>query len=264
MPGPGVTLAGPSRTGALVGVTWGAALLGLLLTAWLGFWQLDRAAQKLALQAQIQQRARLPTLVQADLPSSAEAAVQQHYRRVLLQGRWLGQHTVYLDNRQMNARPGFFVVTPLLLADGTAVPVQRGWLGRDFIDRTQLAPVPTPSGTVQVIGRLAPPPSKLFQLGRADAGLIRQNLDLDAWALEIGQPLRPWSVQQADAGMLATAADGPVLADGLQRQWPAAAVDVGKHHGYAFQWFSLCALIAGLAVWFLLLRPRLSARPPDS
>ena len=255
MAGPGVTMAGPSRSIALL---WVAALLGLLLTARLGFWQLGRAAQKLTLQAQIQQRSALPTLSQADLPRNADAAAQQHYRRVALQGRWLGQHTVYLDNRQMNARPGFFVVTPLLLADGTAVAVQRGWVGRDFIDRKRLAPVPTPGGMVQVSGRLAPPPSKLFQLGGADAGLIRQNLDLDAWGLEIHQPLRPWSVQQSDDGA------APAAADGLLRQWPAPAVDVGKHHGYAFQWFSLCALIAGLAVWLLLLRPRLSARNPSA
>ena len=260
-PGPGVTMAGPSRSVALL---WVAALLGMLLSARLGFWQLDRAAQKLTLQAQIQQRSALPTLAQADLPRHADAAVQQHYRRVTLQGRWLGQHTVYLDNRQMNARPGFFVVTPLLLADGTAVPVQRGWLGRDFIDRKRLAPVPTPGGTVQVSGHLAPPPSKLFQLGGADAGLIRQNLDLDAWALELHQPLRPWSVQQSDEGTALAAAAVPAPADGLLRQWPAAALDVGKHHGYAFQWFSLCALIAGLAVWFLLLRPRLSTRNPSA
>ena len=257
-------MARPSRSVALL---WIAALLVMLLTARLGFWQLDRAAQKLALQAQMQQRAMLPTLAQADLPQSAEAAAQQYYRRVALQGRWLGQHTVYLDNRQMNARPGFFVVTPLLLADGTALLVQRGWVARDFIDRTRLAPVVTPDGTVQVLGRLAPAPSKLLQLGGLDSGSIRQNLDPEAFALEIQQPLRPGSVQQTDDSGAPVPAQLP--ADGLLRQWPAPAVDLGKHHGYAFQWFSLCALIAGLVVWFLVLRPRLltrklSARPPSS
>ena len=271
-----MTLPGPSRSVALL---WLAALLGMLLTARLGFWQLGRAEQKLALQAQIQQRATLPTLAQADLPGNAEAAAQQHYRRVALQGRWLGQHTVYLDNRQMNARPGFFVVTPLLLADGTAVLVQRGWLARDFIDRTRLAPLATPDGVVLVIGRLAPPPSKLFALGGPDGGPIRQNLNLEAFAQEIHQPLRPGSVQQSDDSGAPLPAHLPthppahppahLPADGLLRQWPAPAVDVGKHHGYAFQWFSLCALIAGLAAWFLVLRPRLlsrklSARPPSS
>ena len=44
--------------------------------------------------------------------------------------------------------------------------------------------------------------------------------------------------------------------DGLLRQWPEVAVDVSKHHGYAVQWFALCALITALYVWFQILRPR--------
>ena len=250
-----------SRSTALL---WAAALLGMMLTARLGVWQLARADQKLALQAQIQQRSALPALGLADLPGTAEAAAAQHYRPVLLAGRWLTQHTVYLDNRQMNGRPGFFVVTPLRLADGSAVAVQRGWLPRDFVDRSRLAPVPTPAGDVRVAGRLAPPPSKLFALGSADTGVIRQNLDLDQWSLDLKLPLRWLSVQQTDPAPAvpeASAGAAPPPADGLLRQWPAPAVDVGKHHGYAFQWFSLCAVIAGLAVWFLILRPRLPTRP---
>lgn len=253
-----MTAPGRPRSKALL---WVAALLGIALTARLGVWQLARADQKLALQAQIQQRGVLPPLAGADLPSNADAAAALHYRPVVLVGRWLAQHTVYLDNRQMNGRPGFFVLTPLLLADGSAVVVQRGWLPRDFIDRSRLAAVPTPAGEVQVAGRMAPPPSKLFALGGADTGTIRQNLELDRWAIEIHQPLRPLSVQQADPAPGAALAPLPSLSDGLLRQWPAAAVDVSKHHGYAFQWFSLCAVIAGLAGWFLILRPRLPPRP---
>jgi surfeit locus 1 family protein len=48
--------------------------------------------------------------------------------------------------------------------------------------------------------------------------------------------------------------------DGLLRQWPRPAVDVQKHYGYAFQWFALGALMAGLYVWFQLVRPRLRRR----
>jgi surfeit locus 1 family protein len=43
--------------------------------------------------------------------------------------------------------------------------------------------------------------------------------------------------------------------DSLLRQWPEVALDVGKHHGYAFQWFALCALIVGLTAWFQFIRP---------
>jgi surfeit locus 1 family protein len=47
------------------------------------------------------------------------------------------------------------------------------------------------------------------------------------------------------------------VGDGLMRQWPRPAVDVQKHYGYAFQWFALCGLMAGLYVWFQLIRPRI-------
>jgi surfeit locus 1 family protein len=251
-----------------------AAVLAAALTARLGVWQLDRARQKLDLQARIEARADLPPLGSADLARDDVAAQGQHYRRIVLRGRWLAERTVYLDNRQMNARQGFFVVTPLLLAGGDAVLVQRGWSPRDFSDRSRLVPVPAAAGEVQLEGRIAPPPSKLLALAGAETGAIRQNLDLVEFARETGLRLHPLSVQQtgpakpaapiASAGLaeLPDPAITPVPDDGLLRQWLAPAVDVSKHHGYAFQWFALCALIVGLTAWFQFIRPQRLARRP--
>jgi len=227
-----------------------AAVASVLLTARLGVWQLDRAAQKEAMGAAIAARAHAGEVDTAGLARDEATAVLQHWKPVQLQGRWLAERTVFLDNRQMGGRPGFFVVTPLLLAPGDAVLVQRGWVPRDAEQRTRLPAVPTPGGTVQVSGRIAPPPSRLFAFAPDAPGTIRQNLDLDAFSKEIGIPLRPLSVQQ-----------GPGPQDGLQRDWPQPAVDVSKHYGYAFQWFALATLIAGLYVWFQLLRPRLARQP---
>jgi surfeit locus 1 family protein len=154
---------------------------------------------------------------------------------------------VFLDNRQMNARVGFFVLTPLVLDDGSAVLVQRGWRGRDFIDRERLAPVPTPEGVVQVPGRLARAPARLYEFDGAASGPIRQNLDLEQFGRETGLALRPLTLLQTSS-----ATD-----DGLARDWPRPAAGLQKHYGYAFQWFALCALIGGLHVWFRILRPRL-------
>jgi len=223
-------------------------LLGVAVTASLGMWQLRRAAEKQALQAVLEQRSRLPALPQAQLPRSAGEASSEHYRATRLQGRWLAERTVFLENRQMTgSQPGFFVVTPLLLAPGDAVLVQRGWAPPDLRDRTLLPDVPTPAGLVTVDGRIAPPPGRLYSFGGVDSGRIRQNLDLDSFSRESGVSLRPFSVMQEEPS--------PV-ADGLLRQWPLPAVNVQMHYGYAFQWFALCALMAGLYVWFQLLLPR--------
>lgn len=232
-----------------------AALLVSSVTARLGVWQLDRAAQKTQAQAQTDARRQLPALTLVEIATNADAVAAQYNRRVTLQGRWLPQGTVFLDNRQMNARPGFYVVTPLLLAAGDAVMVQRGWVPRDSNDRSRVPQIALPDGIVAIQGRMAPPPSHLYDFGDAGSGPIRQNLDLAGHAASLGLNLRPWSVQQTDP---VTAGESPLL-----RDWPAPAVDVQKHFGYAAQWFALSALCAGLYAWFQLVRPRLRHRAPD-
>lgn len=230
-----------------------ATVLAATLTLRLGLWQVDRAAQKTALQTALDERRALPPLDASELAREAALAPAQHHRRVRLTGQWADIHTVYLENRQMHGRPGFYVVTPLRLADGSAVLVQRGWLPRDLLDRTRVQAPALPTGEVQVAGRIAPPPGRLYEFNGAASGVLRQNLDLVAFALETGLELRPLSlVQESDAADGA----GRTPADGLLRDWPAPATGVAKHHGYAFQWFALAALIVGLYVWFQLLRPR--------
>lgn len=223
-----------------------AALLGAALTARLGAWQLDRAAQKIALQAAIDTEAVKPAIDNAALGGAGPL-----HRRVALRGTWLAERTVWLDNRPMDGHAGFFVVTPLLLAGRSeAILVQRGWAPRNQRDRQQLPPLVTPVGEVVVEGRLAASPSRLFELGEGSSGAIRQNLDPAAFAVESGLRLLPLTVVQT------APAD-----DGLLRHWPAPDLGLQKHYGYAFQWFALCALIVGLYVWFQLVRPRLRKQP---
>jgi surfeit locus 1 family protein len=240
-----------------------ATVAGMLVTASLGRWQLSRAAQKEALQAMLEARGRMPAmdgrvLLSESAMAAAEAETLVH-RAVVLEGRWLPEHTVYLDNRQMNGRPGFFVLTPLQLV-GTpsgVVLVQRGWVPRNFQDRTQLPQVQTPQDVVvRVVGRVAAAPSRLYEFGGGESSAgghgaegssrIRQNLDLAAFRTETGLALAPLTVVQTGEAVGA--------GDGLQRDWPVVGAGVDKHYGYAFQWFGLCGLMALLYVWFQIVR----------
>jgi len=218
-------------------------------TARLGIWQLDRAAQKNALQADIDRRMAEPPLAAAELARDADTAPAQLHRRITLRGRWLADRTVFLDNRPMDGQVGFFVLTPLALADGSAVIVQRGWEPRDFMDRTRVQTPTTPAGEVSVIGRVSGDPARLYEFDPTARGTIRQNLALADYAQETGLPLRPVSVLQ-------TSSD---VDDGLRRDWPRPAADVQKHYGYAFQWFAMSALALALYVWFRILRPSRAA-----
>lgn len=240
------------------------ALAMVALTLSLGRWQLSRAAHKEALQARIEAQQAYPALDVTAFQSVEQIGSEMH-RLVTLRGLWVPTQTVYLDNRQMHGRPGFYVLTPFALEGlEQTLMVQRGWVPRNFMDRTQLQPVDTPAGLVELQARIAPPPAQLFQLGKEappptpvaeggqtpaampGASRIRQNLDLSAFRAETGLPLRTdLSLQQI----------GPA-SEGLDREWPAPALGIEKHYGYAFQWFGLATLVTLLYVWFQFIAPR--------
>lgn len=269
------------------------AAIGVVATLLLGSWQLNRAAQKLAFAQQISDKKELPTLTNSALvaikkialnmadapqkdtnaqpPGSQKSADTTALvnRSVTLQGRWLHEHTVYLQNRQMNRLQGFYVLTPLQLlpphngAAGLEMPVvmvQRGWVARDYQNFSKLPAVGQDIGDVQVNGRIIAQASTAFELSThpstdnsssatAANPRIRQNLRLDAFAQQTGLPTLPVVVLQTDAD------EG-----GLQRAWPSVDYGVDKHYGYAFQWFAMCVLIVFLFVWFQFIAPQRRAR----
>ncbi len=229
------------------------AVLSGGLTFSLGLWQLGRAAEKTSLQQARTQQAEKPVLNGQNLKVGADPSDAREdllHRRMVLTGHWQHQHTVYLENRQMNAKPGFFVLTPLKLEGvGTTVLVQRGWVQRSFTDRTALPPVGQSSERVAVAGNLAPWPSRLYDFGGQEKGPIRQNLDWQEFRQETGLDLPRYTLLQSGTA-----------SEGLLREWPVVASGVAKHHGYAFQWFGLSALIALLYVWFQIVQPRRSPK----
>lgn len=230
-----------------------AAIVVAALTFSLGQWQLRRAAQKEALQTAI---ATQSGHALADTKALLEVTQLEGaiHRPALLRGTWQSQHTVFLDNRPMSGKTGFVVVTPLALeGSDKVILVQRGWVQRDFTDRNRLPDVPTPAGLVRVEGRIAPPPSKLYEFKGIEAGRIRQNMDLQAFAAETGLPLMGVSLLQTGAS-----------SEGLQRDWAPPNLGIEKHYGYAFQWFALCALTVFLYLWFQVISPLRRKRQPTS
>ena len=162
----------------------------------------------------------------------------------------------------MHGLQGFYVLTPFALENSKeTVMVQRGWIQRNFESRTQLQPVESPAGLVDIEARIEPPPSHLLDLAKtpepaagtpAAAGVspIRQNLDLVAFKAESRLPLRTdISLQQTG-----------VASEGLQREWPAPSFGIEKHYGYAFQWFGIAALVTILYAWFQIIVPLRRAR----
>jgi surfeit locus 1 family protein len=236
-----------------------AAIIAAAVTLRLGFWQLGRAKEKLSLQASIQAQAALPALNASSL-ATVQASTVLH-RSITLTGHWLPQHTLFLDNRQMNNKPGLFVLTPFEFIEPKTlrkqtILVQRGWLPRNFLDRNALPEVVTDAAAVTITGRIALSPSKLFEFKGDERGALRQNIEIEALAKELKLELLPYSLLQLDtAHSTANITQGKLL-----RHWAQPNYGADKNYGYMVQWWALSALITGLYAWFQLIRPVLKSK----
>jgi surfeit locus 1 family protein len=204
------------------------------LFAALGFWQLGRAAEKRALAADF--AAGGPAIEWRLLPPDAP-----RYQRVALRGRYDPQHQFLLDNRSHESVAGVEVLTPLVLDDGSAVLVNRGWLPYGAT-RRDLPPVTVGGEKRDVVGRVdeLPRPGIWLEAPPA-AGWPRlvQYPRMDELAAALGRELAPRQVLL-----------DPGVPDGYVRDWAVPGAPSNRHLGYAVQWFALAAL-AG-AIWLVL------------
>jgi surfeit locus 1 family protein len=246
-----------------------AAVIAAAVTLKLGFWQLSRAHEKLALQASIQTQAALPALNAAALvfPHTSPQSINVLHRSITLTGRWLPQYTLFLDNRQMDSKPGFFVVTPFEFVNATTstkqiILVQRGWLPRNFLDRNKLPEIASDIADVTITGRIALSPSKLFEFKDTETGAIRQNIEIEALAKEFKINLLSYSLLQLDDEV--TRGGKEKKPDQLFRNWAQPNYGFEKNYGYMVQWWALSALITLLYVWFQLIRPNIKTKTTNT
>jgi surfeit locus 1 family protein len=206
----------------------------------LGFWQLRRHDERAAQNAQVAARSVAPVRDLNPLLAEEPDPESLRYRPIRVEGEYVDDADLLIDNRSNDGLPGAWVVTPLRTDDGTLVAVSRGFLG--FTDG-ELDPPPTPSGPVSVVGTGLP-----FVDGCGtrtdDAGepVGASCLDRDAVATLAGGDVAPVAVQQVES----TAGDQGLVPVPLPEQ------DSGPHRGYAAQWFIFATI--GLIGYPLVLR----------
>jgi cytochrome oxidase assembly protein ShyY1 len=136
----------------------------------LGIWQLHRYEERSAINARIDagrtaQPQALPEVVPAPdggpgtvgRPAAADAA----WTRVAVTGEYDLTNEILARGRTLDGAVGFEVVTPLVLPDGSAVLVDRGWLPSPPGGARVTPDVPpAPTGPVTVVGRVHPPESR--------------------------------------------------------------------------------------------------------
>lgn len=220
------------------------AAVGLfVLFTFLGFWQLDRAAEKEQLAAKFSSDAPFRSLDGDDSTILFE--------RVQVRGRALGERQVLIDNIVRNSRIGYFVITPVELADDDRLLLlNRGWVDKrdDPADREA-------SGTgewTRFRGRVGRLPRVGIRSGEAFEGSeawprVAVYPTLDEVAAELQRELLPFVL------LLDPDAEG-----GFERSWEPAQSGPMTHYGYAFQWFAMALTVLAISGWHL--KKRLQGR----
>jgi cytochrome oxidase assembly protein ShyY1 len=207
-----------------------ATILLCVLGIVLGQWQSRRAIDK--------ERTKELIAAQANLPPVALDAVnvkEMPFRKVALQGEFVSDWPIYLDNRSLHGVAGFYVLMPFRLKESDIhIMVARGWLPRNPNNRLELPKLVTPRGQIHLIGRVRESLDRVLQLGKQaelSPSAIVQNLDIESMRRKTQLKFEDFFVEQIS--------EEP---DNLRRDWSQAGNGSEKNRAYAFQWYALSVM----------------------
>ena len=219
-------------------------LCGVMIA--LGLWQLERMGDKRAYRDLVQARQELPSadvaeVVPADADEDAVDGVL--YRSVEAVGTYAVDDTFVVENRTLNGASGAWVLTPLVLPDGAAAVVNRGFVG--FDRNGGIVPPPAPVGRVHVTG-LVYPSQERGRFGPTDPTegtlTVLARVDLARFAAQVDYRVLPAYVQlvHSDPVEPTPGPDVPGLV-----ALGAPEPDLGPHLAYAVQWAIFTLIAAG-------------------
>jgi cytochrome oxidase assembly protein ShyY1 len=236
------------------------ALLALVLVAAavmarLGEWQLGRAREQGERDRLREAAARPVVPVTSLLPARTVFPAAAADRRVTAQGRWDAARQVLVPGRSLDGTTGFWVLTPLRLPDGSAVPVVRGWTADPGDARAAGAadPAALPAGDVTVQGVLEPSepadglrPGDVSGMPAGQVPLVSAPLLVQRWPYPL---LTGYVVQTASTPAPAATAGARL------RPVPPPAPRAGvawQNLSYALQWWLFS--LFGFFFWYRLVR----------
>jgi len=208
----------------------------LVLLISLGFWQLDRADEKRAIENQIASA----NSGDVELVTSVEFLKDKEYYHVRLQGSYIGDKQFIYDNQIVDQTSGYYVLTPLILKGSSkAVLINRGfipWNGR----RDKLANVDIEEKLTEVKVQISKPVKRMeLKVSEitGDFPVLIQVLDLDEMS----------NIASLDfasvIGLLS-----PESENGFVRQWEPYTGSIERHIGYAIQWFLMAFVLAFIGI----------------
>jgi surfeit locus 1 family protein len=232
-----------------------AALVALAILIGLGTWQLQRMAWKESLIAQIAARAYgEPGAIVPEEQWAAWRADQDEFRKVRVTGTFLHgfEAPVYglaQGERQGAPIQGYYLITPLKLATGAVVMINRGFIPTDLRDPAR-RPESLPPGEVTITGLVrAPEVRNSFTPG--DDPARNQWFARDPQAIAAAHNLERVAPFLIDA-------DASPNPGGWPRGGQTPLTLPNNHLQYALTWFGIALTLIGVFsafAWQRLKRP---------
>lgn len=218
-------------------------ILGVILMVYLSLWQFHRLDDRKAFNREVTERSSLSVVDVSTLDISDPAAVQ--WRPAGAKGTYLPDEQVLIVNRSQGGVAGMNVLTPLLLDDGRAIIVNRGFIA---LNRT---PPVAPSGEAKVVGLLRSTEGRTTGQAREASGELTEFFRLDIARLQ--EQIEPELLNVALVAEVSEPADSAILS-------PVSSPELseGSHLSYAIQWLIFAtAVIVG---WILAVRKSVANR----
>lgn len=226
-----------------------ATIICIPLFIHLGMWQYNKAAHKQALQAQYDLNSATVT---QGLPADLSNVENLRYKQVVVEGEYLTQYQILLDNQVERESAGYHVITPLKLTSNQqqeVVLIDRGWIAASP-NHADLPTIETPVGTQKVDGQVWVPSKKFYTLApQVTEGnewqTLWQNIDMDAYAKAVPFKVAPVILRMA-----------PHNTGGFVRNWIRPDDRIATHLGYAYQWFGFAVATLGIYIFMGFRRAR--------
>ena len=204
------------------------SMMGLLI--FLGFWQLQRANEKKQMLNHYDKMAIEPSTLW--IPNQQPPL---QYQQIHVKGQFLSK-IFLLDNQHYQHQFGYHVISPLQLANGMLILVDRGWKVGD-ITRQVLPLIRTPNESVVVRGSVYYPSAKNWSLGtliekEQGDSVVVELIDPKLISQFLHKPIYPFIIRL-----------GPLEASGYVRDWAIVAMSPERHYAYALQWFAMALVV---------------------
>ena len=223
---------------AAAALTVVAAVIMVLL----GNWQLHRYQERSAINARIDAADSTPAVPLASVlarPTAqgkpgASPGEDAAWTKITVTGRYDPAHEIQARGRTVEGAVGYEIVTPLLLADGTAVLIDRGWVpSKDGDAISAPAAPPAPTGEVTVVGQVHLSESRPAPLAQRDGRIDTRRIAVPKLAAALPFPVYGAYVlvSEPEPGFVRV---------------PIDHEDAWQNGGYAVQWwlFAVMALLA--------------------